>query len=64
MAKWIHPNGDTIETNGTVYTVTQNGNTRSANVSKWHDSAERWIENDIRDGYYQGFTRVKDGANV
>ncbi len=62
MAKWIHPNGDTIETNGTVYTVIQNDKPRSADVYRWNNSAERWIENDIRDGYYQGFTRVEEAS--
>ena len=55
MAKWAHPNGDTITTDGTTYTITQNGVSRTADVGKWTQNAEQWMWNDIKDGYYMGF---------
>jgi hypothetical protein len=57
MAKWTHPNGDTITTDGTTYTVTQNGVSRTADVGKWTHNAEQWMWNDIKDGYYMGFEK-------
>lgn len=56
MALWTHTNGDTITTEGTTYTVTQNGVSRTVNVEKWTAHAEQWMKNDIKDGYYEGFT--------
>jgi len=55
MATWTHPNGDTITTEGTTYTVTQNGISRTVDVEKWTANAEQWMKNDIKDGYYAGF---------
>jgi hypothetical protein len=55
MATWTHPNGDTITTEGTTYTVTQNGISRTVDVEKWTANAEQWMKNDIKDGYYEGF---------
>lgn len=55
MAQWIHPNGDTITTEGTTYTITQGGVSRTADVGKWNRHAEEWMKNDIKDGYYEGF---------
>jgi hypothetical protein len=62
MATWTHPNGDTITTEGTTYTVTQNGVSRTVDVDKWTASAEQWMKNDIKDGYYTGFV-LKTGEN-
>jgi hypothetical protein len=58
MTTYIHANGDTIETNGSKYTVTRSGIALSADVSKWQDSAEAWIDADIRAGYYEGFRKA------
>ena len=57
MAKWTHPNGDTITTDGSTYTVTRNGNAVTVDVAKWGHSAELWIKNDIKAGYYMGFQK-------
>lgn len=62
MATWIHPNGDTITTEGATYTVTQNGVSRTVDVERWTTNAERWMWNDIKDGYYAGFV-LKTGDN-
>jgi hypothetical protein len=61
MATWIHPNGDTITTEGTTYTVTQNGVSRTVNVEKWTANAEQWMKNDIKDGYYADFVLKTEG---
>lgn len=58
MKQWKHPNGDTITTEGTTYTVTQNGESRTVDVERWTQNAEVWMWNDIKDGYYQGFKPV------
>ena len=58
MSKWINAQGDTITTDGSVYTITRNGNPSRCDVSKWSSSAERWIRNDIKDGYYKGFKEI------
>lgn len=63
MAQWTHPNGDTITTEGTTYTVTQNGESRTVNVEKWTANAEQWMKNDIKDGYYQGFVLKAEETN-
>jgi hypothetical protein len=55
MATWTHPNGDIITTEGTTYTVTQNGESRTVDVERWTNNAEKWMWNDIKDGYYMGF---------
>lgn len=60
MAKWIHPNGDSIETNGATYIVTINGAPRITNISKWSDNAEKWITNDLAEGFYSGFKKVEE----
>lgn len=59
MTQYINNNGDTIETNGSCYTITRNGITLHTDVSKWQSSAETWIDNDIRAGYYEGFKKVE-----
>ena len=62
MAKYIHANGQTIETEGTRYTITsENGNiSRVADISNWTDNAEKWIDNDIKAGLYVGFSKVSN----
>ena len=60
MAKWIHPNGDTIVTEGTTYTITQNGVSRSADIERWGYNATQWMINDVKDGYYQGFIQIEE----
>lgn len=56
--RYVHPNGDVIETTGAgLFTVTQNSITRPVDVSRWTLNTERWIENDIRAGYYEGFVK-------
>jgi len=60
MAKWVHPNGDTITTDGSTYTVTQGGVSRTADVGRWTYSAEKHMVNDIKDGYYEGFQKVNE----
>ncbi len=60
MAKYLHKNGDTIETEGTRYTVIVNGIVMTkADISKWSSNAEKWIDNDILAGYYDGFKKVE-----
>lgn len=60
MSKWTHPNGDTITTEGTTYTVTTQNGVRWANVGRWTLSARDWILNDIKAGYYQGFKEANE----
>ena len=55
MATWRNAKGDTITTEGTKYTITRNGVEITTDVSKWHHSAELWIQNDIKSGYYTEF---------
>ena len=62
MATWTHSNGDIIVTESTTYTVTRNGVTLTTNVERWTSSAEQWIANDIKAGYYTGFV-LKTGEN-
>jgi len=59
MAKWINKNGDTIETNGAIYTVTKNGTSTTTDISKWTYNAEAWINNDIKAGYYNGYKKLE-----
>jgi len=61
MARYEHPDGWVIITEGTIYSVINSlgGLERRCDISKWSDSAERWIDNDIKDGYYPGFVKVK-----
>jgi len=58
MAKWENANGDTITTEGTIYTIVKDGVERKADVSRWTNSAEKWIESDIKNDHYEGFKRV------
>jgi hypothetical protein len=60
MAKYIHTDGRIIETNGTRYTVTDaDGNViQSADISRWSGNAEKWIDNDIKNGFYVGYKKV------
>jgi len=60
MARYEHASGGVIETEGTKYRVIDSlgGLQFAADISKWSDSAEKWIDNDIKDGYYQGFVKV------
>jgi hypothetical protein len=64
MAKYTHPSGGVITTKGSVYTLQTTpfgeatDNETSIDISKWSDNAETWIDNDIKDGYYQGFEKV------
>jgi hypothetical protein len=59
MATYIHPNGDSITTDGSVYTKTFSGVTFApTDISKWSSNAEKWIDNDIAAGYYAGFVKV------
>ena len=62
MAKYIHPNGDTIETNGSQY-ITTGTTERKCDISRWSDDAEKWIDNDIKAGYYEGFVKMKPVPN-
>jgi hypothetical protein len=63
MAKYTHHNGQTIQTEGTRYTITSaNGNvTQTADLSNWTDNAEKWIDNDIKAGLYDGYTKEEEG---
>jgi hypothetical protein len=59
MAKYIHNNGDTIETNGMKYTVIRNGVEQYFDLTHWAKNAEGHIDGDIRAGYYAGFKKVE-----
>lgn len=46
------------------YEMTRNGYTYKTDMSKWYLSGEsvvRHIENDIRDGAYEGFVKIEEG---
>lgn len=60
MAKYIHTDGRIIETNGTRYKVTNaDGDViQSADISRWSGNAEKWIDNDIKNGFYVGYKKV------
>ena len=60
MATYIHTDGRIIKTNGTRYTVTNaNGDViQSADISCWSGNAEKWIDNDIKNGFYVGYKKV------
>lgn len=61
MAKYINKDGDTIETSGSIYTKTISGvKFAPTDISKWARDAEKWIDNDIRAGYYEGFKKVQE----
>jgi hypothetical protein len=63
MAKYIHTSGQTLQTEGTRYTITSaNGDiSQVADLSNWTDNAERWIDNDIKAGLYDGYTKLEEG---
>ncbi len=65
MTIYKNNNGDTIEAIGHVYRIFDaNGILiRSGDVAKWGYQAERWIDKDIIDGYYEGFRKVTNGSN-
>lgn len=60
MATYIHIDGRIIETNGTRYIVkSPDGEIiQSADISRWSGNAERWIDNDIKNGFYVGYKKV------
>ena len=58
MATYIHPNGDTIETQGQTVTVTRSGVPQFFDVSHLGKNPEGHIDGDIRAGYYSGFRKV------
>jgi hypothetical protein len=60
VATYINDNGDTIETNNSVYSIFDVNKIliRFVDVSKWSSNAEKWIDNDIASGYYAGFRKV------
>jgi hypothetical protein len=60
MATYTHVSGGRIETEGTVYRVIgpDGGLQHKADISRWNNSAEKWIDNDIAAGYYLGFEKV------
>ena len=49
--------GDTLETIGSIYRITNGDYLRTVDLSKWTDNAEQWIDNDIKQGYYEGFVK-------
>lgn len=56
--RYLHPNGDSIEVTGAgTFTITRNGVTEKRDVSRWSVNTEQWIENDIKEGYYDGFVK-------
>jgi hypothetical protein len=64
MARWTNAKGDTITTSGSIYTITRNGHASSCDVSRWKDSAETWIRNDIKSGYYSDFSEVMESSDL
>ena len=59
MTVYVNTNGDTIETNGSVYIKTIDGIIFTpTDISKWSNNAEKWIDNDIKAGYYDGFKKM------
>jgi len=60
MAKYLNKDGDSIETSGSLYIKTIGGvKFVPTDISKWAPNAEKWIDNDIRAGYYEGFKKVE-----
>lgn len=62
MATYTHPNGGTITTHGSIYTLAttpygEPHTPRKVDVYRWNRNAEQWIDNDIASGYYEGFTK-------
>jgi len=64
MARYEHANGEVIEATGTRYQVLNalGEVVRGADISRWADDAEKWIDNDLKDGYYAGFVKVATTA--
>ena len=61
MAKWINKKGDMITTTNATYEITnKDGSGYIVDVSRWTISATSWIMNDIKDGYYPGFEKIKE----
>ena len=60
MKKWVNAKGDTITTEGTIYTITKNGHASQCDVSRWSMTAEKWIRNDIASGYYSDFKEAQE----
>lgn len=60
MTVWTNKQGDTIKAEGTTYTITREGVATTTDISKWHHSAAKWIQNDIKDGKYTGFILAGD----
>ena len=62
MAKYINTNGETLETSGTRYTITSASGDiqRTADISNWCNDAEKWIDNDIKSGFYVGFKKAEE----
>jgi hypothetical protein len=59
MAKYIHANGDTIQTlEKGKFVVTRSGVEQHFDVSHWGKNPEGHIDGDIRAGYYAGFRKV------
>ena len=54
---YLHNNGDTIDTHGSVYTITRAGVKIPTDIGKWSYNAERWIDKDIQEGLYPGFVK-------
>jgi len=61
MTTYKNASGDTIQTEGSVYTKTISGVPFApTDISKWAKDAEKWIDNDILAGYYEGFKKVSN----
>jgi len=60
MATYIHPNGEKIVAKFAFvsYYDAQGELKRGTDLTKWTLNAEKWIDNDIKGGYYQGFIKV------
>jgi hypothetical protein len=59
MARYIHSNGDTIQTfEKGKFVVTRSGVEQTFDVSHWGKNPESHIDGDIRTGYYAGFRKV------
>jgi hypothetical protein len=54
-------------TDDLAYHMTRDGHTTRTDMSKWYSTGQgvvRHIENDIKDGYYPGFIKVKGEDNA
>jgi hypothetical protein len=69
MATYENTSGDLIVTMGGIYRFFRNYpqdgliESKKVDVSKWTRDAERWIDSDIKDGNYQGYTK-KSGRGL